>query len=681
MNSAQNIKSWFKVVIATAAIGSLFRFVFFILLAPIELKQFTLQTPYLEVFKSFFLGFRFDLSAACYLALVFWLISLFLSKKTSLVVWQILLTFWSFLLIIDIGYYSFYNDRINVLIFGFFEDDTWALIKTFWKNYPVLWIFLVTFGCYFVFGKILKNNFLSHYYIHNKNPQSISSFSTRLIIFVLLIMGCRGTFALFPLGDQDTVISSHPFLNTLSFGSAHAFQRALQLKKEQIDAGHLDWNVNLKEFGYLNKEDQAFEDFFQKKLSSSQNRFDLIHQSTVLNLKHKIQPHVVLTIMESWGYYGLQFQSKDFDLLGPMKKHFSEDLLNTNFLSATGATTGSLSCLLAGIPQRPISPFLPESTYLKTQLSTSPALQFKKQGYQTHFVYGGNPGWRDMNKFAQAQGFDFISGEVDIEKKLKSYNLNLSGKHDWGVFDEDLFKYIEIVLNESKTPQMFVVMTTTNHPPYELPASTPDYRFDLNLFPEKDLLIDKSLALSRFKTFRYSSEAFANFISNLKSSESLSANTILAATADHTFWIKNFKNSESFMKAAVPFYLYLPLQIKSQITDSQFTNFKNSFGSHQDIWPTLYNLSLSDSEYDSFGRSLFDDSSQSFALEWGRFIYTKNRAVFVQSAQDFTSFVPSKNHEYEPSTIKTSEDLKLATQYRALMAALDSYLYHSKIKP
>jgi hypothetical protein len=47
-----------------------------------------------------------------------------------------------FISAVDFIYYSFYQDRINVLIFGFFEDDTIALIKTIWRNYPVVWMFL-----------------------------------------------------------------------------------------------------------------------------------------------------------------------------------------------------------------------------------------------------------------------------------------------------------------------------------------------------------------------------------------------------------------------------------------------------------------------------------------------------------------------------------------------------------
>lgn len=674
----QSLNSWLKVIVSAALIGSFARFVFFILLAPKELLQISTNTPYQEILRAFFLGFRFDLSAICYLTLIFWLTSLLPKKQISLFLWQFLLTLWSFLLIIDIGYFSFYNDRINVLVFGFFEDDTWALVKTFWKNYPVLWILFATFLIGFFYKKVIHSNFK----IESEKPNLRFSIATRAIVFIILFIGARGTFALFPLGDHDTVVSSRPFLNTLSFSTAHAFARAVKLKNEQLQDGSSVWNANLKEFGYLNQEDKAFEDFFQQKINpKTQNRFDLMRKKTQLNLKTQTPPHVVLVVMESWGYYGLQFQNPTFDLIGNMKQHFTDDLLNINFISTTGATTGSLSCLLAGIPQRSISPFLTESNYLSTLLTTSPAAHYKKAGYQTHFVYGGNPGWRDMNKYALAQGFDSVSGEVDIEKKLAANNLQLSGRHDWGVFDEDVFKYVELVLKEATSPQMIVVMTTTNHPPYELPKTAAIRDLNIDSFPEKAMLIDQKLAQNRFAAFRYSSDALSNFLDIAKKDSALSAKTVVAVTADHTFWVKNFTNAESFMRSAVPFYLYIPQVLKSQLSRNQLTNFKESFGSHQDIWPTLYELSFQNSDYETFGRPLFQDSNASFALNHGRFFYTKDRAIFVISKDMFSSFQATSPTIYEPTSQILKVDTDASIKYRSLMGSLDSYLHHSKIKP
>src|SRR5690606_275230 len=119
-----------------------------------------------------------------------------------------------------------------------------------------------------------------------------------------LVVGARGTFGLFPLGDHDTVVSSVPFLNTLSFGTAHSFSRAIKLKREQIKIGSTSWYANLKEFGYENKEDQAFTDYFDRPIPAGENRFSLMKFKPSLQVKWPKKPHVVLVVMESWGHYG-----------------------------------------------------------------------------------------------------------------------------------------------------------------------------------------------------------------------------------------------------------------------------------------------------------------------------------------------------------------------------------------
>ncbi len=681
----QTLKSWLNVTFFATLLGSFVRLLFFILLAPKELQTISPETPYYEILKAFTLGFRFDLSAVCYIGLVFWLISLIISKKHALFVWKILLTYWSFLLIIDIGFFSFYNDRINVLMFGLFADDTWALLKTFWKNYPVLPILFLTVLFFYFINFLVKKNFPLHAESLSKtmaeSQSKMSRFKIRAIVFILLSLGSRGTLNLFPLGDHDTVVSSVPFLNTLSYGTAHAFSRAIQLKRKQLKMGTSSWSANLKEFGYLGFEDQAFVDYFQKPIPPTGSRFSLMQFTTTLNLKHSQKPHVVLVVMESWGQYGLQFNDSTFDLVGKMKFHFNNGLLNNQFLSSTQATTGSLSCLLAGLPHRTISPFLTESDYLQTQLSTSPALVYKNQGYQTRFVYGGNPGWRDMNKFALAQGYQEVLGEVDIEKAFANTKNPVKERHDWGLFDQDVFRYVNLLLQEAKVPQMIVVMTTTNHPPYELPQNVKYPDLDIDKFSEKNKLIDPKLAGKRFAAFRYSSDSLADFISQTKTETNLQKKIILAVTADHTFWVKNFSSSEVFMKSAVPFYIAVPDYLKQQLAKQQISYFQNSFGSHQDIWPTLYELSLSEAQFESFGRSLFNDPAESFALTYERIIFNNQRGEFIQSAKEFNSFSAEQKLSYKPDADKIDADYSLAKKYRALMAALDSYLYHSKIHP
>lgn len=676
---------WLKHILALALVGSIIRLLFYFALSPSDLK-FSNQTG--EILNAFLRGFRFDLSAISYMTVLF--LPFIAFKKTppwltkiGLNIYRLLLFFWVGISVCDIIFYSFFTDRINIIAFGLVDDNTTAVVKGFWKNYPAVEIFIAIFIlCYLTYYSTRK--FLAY----NMPTILQANYKFKILLFVTLFAFGRGTLSMFPLGPDYAVISSIPFVNQLSFGSAHALIRATKLRNAQNSMGANSWDTNLKEFGYnpalTDAEDQAFEDFFEQKTQNG-NRFDLMKFKTPSSVENDKIKNVVVLVMESWGTYGITASHPpEFDLVGNMKKHFAQDFINLHFLANTPGTAGSLSCILAGVPQRAISPFLTESSYLTTTLSTSPALTYKKQNYETHFLYGGNPGWRDINKYALTQGFDFIEGEIEVKKTLADHNIAMAGTHDWGIYDEDLFKYISIKLKEkSGKNKLYVVMTTTNHPPFELPSSydvksiLPEV--SIEKYPEHTRIIDSNLAQERFKTYRYSSDALAQFIDDVKNSE-LKKSTLVAATGDHSSWLVNFNSNERFIKDTVPFYLYIPDQLRKTHNLNKAI-FEDTFGGHMDIWPTLYNLSLNNAEYETFGTDMFIKKDLSFSLNNSRLIASPSAAVFVHNGDKASYFdrdlTPSSDL-FEVAPTKSPVHEALDKKYKSLMGSLDSYLYHSK---
>lgn len=676
---------WLKHILVLCLIGAVIRLTFYIALSPADLKFATHPS---DILNAFLRGLRFDLSAISYITILF--IPFIMFKKTpawlthiGFSIYRFFLFFWISASVFDIIFYSFYTDRINLIAFGLIDDDTVAVAKGFWKNYPALEILAFIFFLYFI-AHWSTRKFLAY----NRTSILNSGYKFKIFLFVTLFLFGRGTLSMFPLGPDYAVISTVPFVNQLSFGTAHALMRAAKLRSAQSSIGANAWDSNLKEFGYSrtnpNSENQAFEDFFGKKMET-QSRFDLMKFKTPAHNENKNIKNVVVLVMESWGAYGITAsENPEFNLVGNMRKHFNQDFLNLHFLANTPGTAGSLSCILAGVPQRAISPFLTESSYLNTPLSTSPALTYKKQNFETHFLYGGNPGWRDINKYAMTQGFDFIEGEIDVKKTLEEHNIPMVGTHDWGIYDEDLFKYISIKLKENTGKnKLYVVMTTTNHPPFELP---PKYDVkaimpEVNIikYPEHTRIIDANLAQERFKTYRYSTDALAGFIDDVKGSE-LKKSTIVAATGDHSSWLVNFTSDERFTKDTVPFYLYLPDSLR-KIHRLDKAIFENSFGGHMDIWPTLYNLSLHDLDYDTFGTDMFIKKDLTFSLNNSRLIASPTAAVFVHNGDKSSYFDRDQtkpNDLFITGTTKNPVHEALDLKYKSLMGSIDSYLYHSK---
>lgn len=639
-----------------------------------------------DLLKAFILGARFDSTVLFYVNAIPLLILFILTllsgfrfienfvdrcfqnfNKFLTAYFTLMLFIVTFISAVDLGFYSFYQDRINVLIFGFFEDDTTALIKTIWRNYPMVWIFLGLALFVGLLWKGLKINFAKNNEWFPLRAQKASAATLILFSFAVFFIngvGARGSLSLFPLSEIDTGISKNIFINHLCFNGPRAFTRAIELKSQSKSR----WDSNLRHFGYSEDGRQAFADFFKIPLEKvPSDPLELMRHRTAKNdWAEKNHPHVLLLVMESLGGFWLQYDKPEFDLMGELKKHFDEDTYTTHFLSSTNATIGSLSCLMAGTSQRPISDFLTESDYLQVPFRSSPAHTFKDAGYKARFIYGGNPGWREINKFALRQGFDTVEGENEIAEHLGG----LKERHDWGLYDEDLFNYLYTTLNEAPGPQFILAMTTTNHPPYQLPSSyqSPELKVPGDL--QSRLIADPSLAQNRFRTYRYSTSKLAAFLDRVKHS-SLRDKLIIAVTGDHTFWIVNFGEDELLQKGSVPFYLYTPKAIQKKLP-------ADTFGSHADILPTLYNLALSDKTYDSLAKDLFA-KDPGYAVNASNLIANQQGAVLVAAqAKDDRGLKWQGNFDRLVSTEMTEEQKQLSLKYKSLMGVLDYYFIKEK---
>ncbi len=114
--------------------------------------------------------------------------------------------------------------------------------------------------------------------------------------------------------------------------------------------------------------------------------------------------------------------------------------------------------------------------------------------------------------------------------------------------------------------------------------------------------------MERFKAFEYANHSLSDFIGQVKTSE-LADHTVLSFTGDHNFWgFMSYGREEIFTKFTVPFYIYVPDSLRPEAAETA------RFGSHEDIFPTLYNLTLSDAPFIAFGENLLEARNKSYAL-------------------------------------------------------------------
>ena len=356
----------------------------------------------------------------------------------------------------------------------------------------------------------------------------------------------------------------------------------------------------------------------------------------------------------------MRYHSEKFNLLGPLKELFDEGVYFDNFISSDNGTIGSLMVVATNIPNRPGARFLSESRYLQMSIDSAAHVPYKERGYETSFVYGGKVGWRDIGKYYKIQGYHNVEGESHIRNSL---NLKGTIGTEWGAYDGHFFDHILTKLKNAKRPQFIMELSTSNHPPFEWPDDYQPASLEIPQELQSRIAREQELFEKRFTAFQYSNFMLGKFLNEIKNS-SLASNTIVAVTGDHNFWgFINFDDNELFDKFKVPFYILIPEKLKPETIDT------SKFGSHEDIMPTLYNLSLSKTDYLAFGRDLMGQN-ESFALNPN--VYAGTKGVIDRQGK----FLPWLDKA--GAKINLNQDAagypELEKYYKSILSIADFYL-------
>ncbi len=607
-----------------------------------------------ELLNAFWLGVRLDASILSYiytipvLVLFFiWLLNLKVLQKYLYGFFRLyflfFLTFLSTLTFSDLVYFSYFAEHSTLMIFGVVDDDTNALINTAFANYniPLVLIFLsvyLTF-LYFIILKILKKRD-SLFLEWNILRQALLFLG---IIAIVSLLG-RGSVGLFPLAKDIPDVSADKLINKLPQTAGYAMLNSYE-QYSRSKSGNYDL---IKTSGYKGKIDKAFEVHTQKTNIDKENLLSNISYTTAKNdiLKER-SPHVVVVMMESFGMPLLDYQSESFNIMGRLKKYFNEDTLFTNFISSSNGTVVSLEPVLLNITARPASTSFAQSSYLNTSFKQASAKVYRDAGYETSFVYGGDLSWRNVGSFVSRQGFENVEGKANISSSL---GIDIDeNSHDWGLFDEFTYKYVEQKLKNATKPQFIFILTTNNHPPYTVPSDYKSNSLEISKDLEEHIIGDMDLAKARFKDYAYAVDMAGEFMDNIKNSK-LQENTVVAITADNNTVEGIMKYDDYYTQTKrIPFYIHMPEYIKpKEPIDMSVPS------SHKDIFPTLYNLTLSEKEYTAIGTNLLDKTKLHCGFNDAGVIMSEDGGFKVTKA---VTDAQKKCQEYYKSSLAVTEYL------------------------
>jgi phosphoglycerol transferase MdoB-like AlkP superfamily enzyme len=645
---------------------SVFRAVFFFYYG----KSVDLTGFGFDIIKSFYMGIRFDAAVLGYInaPITLSLIILFFVGRPAyfqkLFTWAkryyVVVVGSAFIfLCIDFGFYSYFQDHLNILAYGIIDDDTKALLSTMNENYNLPLIFagfaFIYVLIYLISKKILKTP---------PQPQTFpKNIPLKISVFILLgllnFLIIRGTFHMFPLSLFHSEISTNTFLNKTAINGFYTMQDALIIRSEE--SKEIDF---ISKAGYGTNIRQAFADFLGVDISDIPQTNP--ENSLIVNLAYNkeietIRPNVILIVMESFGSDLIKYNSDDFNVLGELKKHFDQDIVFLNFLAGHHVTIGSLEATITNVARKPMSPYLSQSKFVYNRYAFAGPKPYKDKDYKTFFIYGGNMGWRGLEPFMLSLGFDEVLGEGAMDSKLP--------RNQWGIFDGYLFDFVFETLQKSDQPKFIQVLTMTNHPPFSLPK---DYK-KLPLNPPEILkkrIQDKELAQMRFETYQYANQVLGEFITKIKNSK-YADNTIIAVTGDHNFWgLFQYQSQDLLDKLSVPFYLYIPKKLRPRTLDTKV------FGSHLDIMPTLYHLSLSKINYMAMGQNLLSKKAKTNIASHDSGAIMDERSVVQYDFQTGNAqyFIWDKNNPRHTLTVKENAEHKKLIKHFLSQTAVSDFL-------
>jgi len=518
-------------------------------------------------------------------------------------------------------YYSYFSTRFNILAFGAIEDDVGAVLASAWQTYPLLLYLSVGLVLEYLVLRIIRRAFHFISFLHAAKAPQAHEVDRALNLHIVTHTGLTVVLCLLPLTpifvSLDGDYPQTTFVRTIPENGVEKLAETMwtRFNEEQL--------TTAKRLGYADDPQQAIDVFTENHSATDQgslfNRLPL--QAMEPTPMVDTPPHVVLVVMESFATHLLQYQSPEFDLLGPAKTYFEEGVLYQRFLPCDNISVGTILGITMNLPYRPNTKHLSQLEQGHRSYPSSMAKLFGDRGYDTAFYYGGPSEWRDLDKFLPEQGYEEILG---METLMERYQLDLEEDGGpWGVWDEYLFHAVTERLTSAKKPVFMVVFTTTNHSPHRLPK---DWRAK-KLSPPDRLLARtgpfNDTQSAQVETYRYAAYQLGIWLDGLKDLN-LDKQTIVGVTGDHTAGMGiPFAHHEILLERAVPFLLLMPDFIAEQFQPDPLVP-----GSHKDMAPTLFHAAgLGPFGYRGLGTSLLAPAARHLGFNSTGLVLTREGAV------------------------------------------------------
>ena len=496
------------------------------------------------------------------------------------------------------AFFMQFYQRLNWIAVDYLGDPV-EVFTYIWEQYPT-WLFLLMIGVaipltYMLVRKVLWRE------SDEDMPWTIRVPMAIVLTVAGALASCGGSFYE-PLGmDKAYSNSSSTLISELTFNNAFTLGHAIysQLTENQNE-------MTVYQFPPKADAQKAVAAMVYQAGDKSMNCQANPLWRHVTSPKPAATYNVVVIIMEGMTgpHVGCVGSPKS---LSPNLDKLAAYGLYMNRCYAVGARTSrGITGVLCSHPDIGGSSILKQGRALGSFL-TLPMI-FADRGYQTCFVYGGDPSFDNMAEFLQSAGIRDVYGK----KQLKTMGPG-EPSSCWGLADELMLARANEIFQSYGDQRFFsVVLTVSNHEPFDVPLHT-----GAPVTQTEDFEVKKANGII------YSDWALGQFFEKARKAPYFK-NTIFVLVADHGRYFdpKPVIDIDGFH---IPFIIYAPGIMNNQGKPFLPPARINTVCSQTDVAPTLLGLMGGPAEYCWLGRNMLEAKPGSgFAL-----LHDDQRLAFV----------------------------------------------------
>lgn len=589
-NFWDGVQKDFRLFIFILILLEIYRAVFIWLMSDYISENSTSEQIYITLWT----GLRLSLKTAGFVtAISFVFVTIFgLKARARLFIGIFFSLIFSTLFMARFPYFREYNATFGIEVVRGMDESFLSLMSMFMQEYGFIWRFatalFLTLFCTALLSRLLSKKSIPLPNFGNSLDKFI--FATVLIIFI-------GVFAVFVrfggsltyangINWENSAVTSDNFLNECILDDGQALYRSYTMAKYMgaVVIPLADETKILESAQYL-----SGADFVEDNLAP------YLEKTAKGALIEKPQ-HIFIIIGETFMQWPFIGKYENLHVADGIKSIIAEknSYYSRNFLPNGDFTSVAITGMIAGLPEMNVKVNYTPKTYEQVYISAA-APPLKKLGYNVDFWYGGEMSWENIYKMSIAQDFNNFYGFPD---------LNAPKLTTWGAKDEDLFNAIERHL-ENEPPTVHFIMTTTNHPPYNLDLKAEGFEFEKTLAEIKKLpnVPDAEKLTTELGHYWYTDKVITKFIRSVTEKY---PDSLFVVTGDHAVRVDPGTHPTIFEHQSVPFIMH-GAGIDKKILPP------DAVGGHISIVPTIIELIAPEGfKYYSISPSLFENFGVAF---------------------------------------------------------------------